>query len=303
VRLLRGQYRRKVTVVTLLFAIVPFMLFSLFYFRINWNLKVEDIVGKYRSQVEAGADNINNIYLESSMQKMNYIAGNYEINRFLQGNYDEDFTTLLSFFQNSKRIIFDAMKADNLVSSIVVYAFNDSILSGEDIRNYRDSAISVNNEEQLKARILDPNNSGAIWVIGTENQKSGGAVSTATYIYMYRKITALGKPLGIAEIKLDFKRIVEQFQFDIPRDSFIAYIAKDGSRIIDIRNNLDAQAQRDGPEAAKDETDAAREYLTGNRLPYYVIPAALSNNDSILMFIPKKFVTIQSQFDKPSNIC
>lgn len=275
----RVQFRHKIMLTMLLFLTIPFVAFCSFYVFRNWGNRVDDILKSYSSQLKTCVDNTNDILTESCY-KADYINCNYDIGVFLSTEFVDDLPTMMTFYQNT-RGIFRALAIDSYINSIRVFTFNKSVLSEEYIKKFQESDMYMKNEQDLKARILDPNNLSFVWKYRTIAEENRGK---KTYICLYKRIMSVDEPLGITEIKIDFKNICEQFKFTIPEYSFILFIPNDGSESILLNSYKISE---------KDASVSAYDYLKNKkRSAYYIIPMKLkSNSDEVCMFIPKAHIT------------
>ena len=266
------KYRQKLILTLLLFTIPPLLFFSVYFFTVSLKNKTREVQNDIGILIDNGLENLNSAF-SSSMEKLAVLDRNYQLQFYLKTREVGDMIGVMDFFANINRI-YDALRAGDQNWRISIYAFNNRIYASSFI-HYASELDRKLLTEVLKA------DAGAIIrrYHGTEEE----SLNSGGYLNIYKKnVGSDGKPVAIEEVRIGLHDLSRNFQFQIPRGSFILYLLPGGGSMV-LNNH-----------GAKRETvlAAVRDYTRGRRDGnYYLSGGYLKNNaGSVTLFLPKAYV-------------
>ena len=283
-KLYHFRYRQKISFVILIIALIPFITIGAFYLLKIRNEKTDEIIGNYKNQFRTSVDNVNSL-LDLNLQKAYYIISNNEINTFLLMENEMDLASSFTFNKNVKNMI-NALEIDNINSNptrnITIYVYNESILSGQYVKKITELESSIQNEVS-KADADFASDYSTIWKFrhfGTDPSSP----KKQDFLCLYKKYALIGeKLLAVVEVRIPWKKIVDQFKFEIPKDSFILYyMGNNSENMVIAANGINSDRIPGNFE----------EYLSkGKSGKYFVITMdTRPQHHKILIFLPKSLV-------------
>lgn len=279
------QYRQKITIIILIFTLLPLFILGPILLAWQWDIRVDEILGNYKNSISSSIDMTSRMVV-SSRQKFPYISSNDNLYTILTTDFFQNnpiaYKLIYTAYQNLREE-FGVFRMDGYDSVISVYAINDAAIPGEYSLDYKSlddktrnaMALRKNGEILYQYRIL-PNNFGR----------------NSEYYCLYGHVSNIKDLLGIAEIKIPFSNIRKAFEFKIPDKSFVVYIANKGSTQITLN----------GREADKNKIEqATKNYLENKNYGNYLAITKdisynkdmLSYKDKVVMFIPKAYIINQ----------
>ncbi len=276
------KYRHKLTVIILLFSILPIVIFSIFLFGRIWESNVESVLSKYKNQLDNSASAVD-ILFSSYVEKLLYINNNYHIINFLGTKEDLNLVGSMSFNEYLRNVI-GAMKTENLQTDIVIYTFYDigydsGYLRG--IEKFEDQG--GKDGKSLKDEIMEYEDGKILWkLIKFKNSYDSTAIET-DYLCLYKKILFINKPPAIIEIRIPFKQIIDRFNYEIPRNSFILYDQENSTETITVKS--ESMSKESVLEIV------ASRHINESESGYHIIERELKYGTSRLsIFIPKDYI-------------
>lgn len=278
-RLKHLQYRQKISFLILIFTLVPFITLGSFTLIRMWKSKVAEIVTSEEGKFKTSVANINNILL-TNLQKVNYINENSDLQIILSTNIDDDLASVFTSYNNVRSVLKAYKGVDNYSCLIRIYTSKGNIYNGEFSREFNELDLKTLTElmKQKGDKVL------CKYMDYTNSKYSQSPAETGKFICIYKPIeSGFNDYLAIAELMIPFRNILDNFQFDLPKNAFVVYLGNENSdKIILNSNNLDS----------KDIIKYTNNFLASKSLTkYYVKSEPLSlNSDKILIFIPKPYI-------------
>ncbi|QGQ95000.1 hypothetical protein EHS13_08940 [Paenibacillus psychroresistens] len=276
------KYRHKIALIIFIFTLLPMLVLGSFLTVKIWNSKVKDILEVKNAQLTSSVVGINSL-LSANTEKMIYINKNYYINNYLETNSDQNLLGIMNFSDYLQSVM-AAVKSDNSQTDVAIYALKDTNYDGEYLRSIQSLENEIgSNGMSIKDEVLKLNDGEIMWEFRSAKPAMNSDFK-ADYIFAYKKIESLNKPLAIIEMRIPFNQIISFFKYDIPKGSTIVYEADKGEKNIIIRTS-----QAVGLPIAQTEQQL---YLDEDKLSkYYVLSLKLySEVGNISMFIPRSLV-------------
>lgn len=220
------RYRHKIAVIIFVFTLLPMLVLGSFLTSRIWSSKVKDILAEKNAQLESSVLGIDAM-LNSNLNKILYINNNYYIINYLETNSDQNLLGIMNFSSYLQSIM-KAVNSADFQAEMVIYALKDTNYNGEYLR-------SISNIESeltaagisLKDEILSAADEQIVWKIRRE--KVNVNIDTELdYIYAYKKIISLNKPLAIIEMRIPLHQFSGFFQYDMPPGSYVEFDESNG---------------------------------------------------------------------------
>ncbi|MBP3964667.1 sensor histidine kinase [Paenibacillus lignilyticus] len=221
-KLNRLRYRHKVAAIIFVFALLPMLVLGSFLTSRIYSSKVKDILAEKSSQLESSVNSVNAL-LDSNVNKVEFINSNYFIINYLETTYIDNNLVRIMNFSDYLQSVMKAAKTENTQTEIVIYALKDTNYDGEYLRSIGSlESEQVDAATSLKDAILKTNNSEILWLI--KNAKlNANSTMKADYIYAYKKLISLNRPLAIIEMRIQLNQLIDFFPYDIPKGSYINF--------------------------------------------------------------------------------
>lgn len=277
----RLKYRHKIAIIIFIFTLLPMVIFGTFLTWKLWDSKVDEILQKTKSQLLSSVNGINNL-LTSNEYKSLYINNNYYINSFLETDSNDNLVGIMTFNDYLQSVLL-TINADKSGAILYIYSLKSTSYNGEYIRNIDGlGSAYVDDWESVKDEILGYADNDIIWKFRTLKGKQYN-YGVKDYICVYKKIVTLKKPLAIIEIRIPFNKVIDYFQYDIPKGSFIVFDMGNGQKTYTVKVG-------DGNIESGLEQSKLKE-IKGQQKDYYTINLDLKSDiGKISMFIPKNLI-------------
>lgn len=249
------KYRHKIAVSIFVFAFIPIVIFGSIMISKLWSDKVRDVLAKSNAQLASSANGIDSL-LSASVDKLLFLNNNFYIYNYLSTSTDQNLIGIMSFSDYLQSVV-KAMTAVNPDEGVAIYALKDTEYNGDYLR-------SIQNLEQaegagggsLKDEILAYQKGDILWKFRTLQDRTG---EPADYLFAYKTLMSLEKPLAIIETRLPVDQIMSFFPYDLPPGSFIVYDAGQKQTVIKASDPAMTRA----PESAKGYYTLTRELKPG----------------------------------------
>ncbi|SDX63619.1 sensor histidine kinase [Paenibacillus sp. CF384] len=221
----RLRYRHKVAAIIFVFALLPMLVLGSFLTSRIYSSKVKDILAEKQTQLESSASSVNAI-LDSNVNKVEFINSNYFIINYLETSYKENNLVRIMNFSDYLQSVMKAAKTENTQTEIVIYALKDTNYDGEYLRSIgsleNEQADASTSSTSLKDAILNTNNTELLWLI-KKAKLNANSTMKADYIYAYKQLISLNRPLAIIEMRIQLNQLINFFPSDIPKGSYINF--------------------------------------------------------------------------------
>jgi len=283
-KLEKMKYRYKIALIIFIFTLLPLGILGSFLIKKEWDGKVEDILNRNKSQLSFSVNSIDNLF-SSNADKILYINNNYYINNFLEYDSDLNLVGIMTFNDYLQSVML-AINSDNHGAEIYIYSLNDTTYNGDYIRGVEGLASANKNDwENVKDGILKYNDDEIIWMFRTlkGKQYKDGAKD---YICIYKKMVTMLKPLAIIEIRIPFNKIMEYFDYNIPKGSYIICSMDNGKKRYTIKTgdtDMESMPQLTEPNL-----------IEGTNRDYYIINLDLKYSiGRMSMYIPRNVIFME----------
>ncbi|SDX37840.1 sensor histidine kinase [Paenibacillus sp. CF384] len=214
------SYRHKIAAIIFVFAFLPMIILGSLMIQKVWSAKVQEIINKNDIQLTSSVNGINS-FLSSNMDKLMAINNNFYIFNYLDTKTDQNLVGVMNFSDYLQSVI-NAMKADNKAVNFQIYAIEDTNYDGDYLRSIQNlEKVRESLTSSLKDEILNYDDAQILWKYRTI--KAQFSAEESRYLFGYKKIMSLGKPLAIIELQIPIEQITDFFAYEIPEGSSIVY--------------------------------------------------------------------------------
>lgn len=276
-RLPHLKYRQKIAFTILVFSLLPLIFFGSSQFVSSWENRLKDILYIYDSQINNSVEKINDTF-KSYMDKAIFINSTPKITNFLDKSYSGDLVSYIDEYRALEDII-NALIINDKKENFNLYALNDTLFgNGYYVRR----VLELSEAQKKKYMNAFAESSDFIWEYVPSNETGPEGCFD---IHMYGRIQPAVNLVAISETKFTYSSIAREFEFNIPANSFIAYVSA-SDKIMLLKNNM---------QNGNNPVEIVENYLdTPSSGSFYVIEAKIeSNSDRVFMFLPKSYVTGQ----------
>ncbi len=279
----RLQFRQKITIIILIFAVVPFLFMGPALLIGQWNTRVNEVLEVYKNKIKYTTETISKMVM-AEFQMFPYISTNANLVTILSTAYNPnniaEYSLIYSAYQKARED-FSIFRLNGYNTLINVYSLDDSVYESE---------YSLNIQSLDQGIIQELENSPIGEVLHKYRIVPDNFGRNSGFYCLYSYVLNVRSKLGIAEIKLPFSNISNLFKFDIPDKSFVVYMANGGETVLTLNSGNVSENQIN-------QVVGGFNFKNTEDKKYYVITQDISlntndsaKNDRIAMFIPKAYI-------------
>lgn len=272
----RLKYRHKIAGSIFIFTLIPIVILGSVMIEKVWSEKVSDVLTKNNAQLASSVNGIDSL-LSASVDKILFLNNNFYIYNYLATSSDQNLVGIMSFSDYLQSVV-NAMTADNPQVDVAIYALKDTEYNGDYLRSIQnlDSA-EGSGGMSLTEEIIAVEKGQILWKFRTLRDKTG---EEADFIFAYKTMTSLDKPLAIIETRIPVGQIMNYFPYDIPKGSFIVYDSGQKQTLI---------------KGGDPDKESNPEHVSEGR--YYTIDLDLKPGvGKVTMYIPKRLIVQELQW-------
>lgn len=218
-RLPHLNFRQKITASILTFAILPLLVFGVYYLIQLWYNLTNELDKTYTNQMDTYVYDME-IKLAGKFQELRFINSNPQIISYITSDHSENLLNTITSAENI-RSIFDALESSNSQTSFL-YLYNDSIFETNNILHVQ--ALDSKLREEL---VSEPLNS---IVFKKRHLQDSYTNVWKDYICLYQLLTTMNHtPLAIVEIRMP---MTDFSTSNLPDNSFM--ILTDGGQMTEV---------------------------------------------------------------------
>ncbi len=218
-RLPHFNFRQRITASILTVAILPLLVFGVYYLISLWYSLTSDLDKTYTQQMDAYVYDMD-IKLAGKFQELRFINSNPQIISYITSDHNENLLDTITAAENI-RSIFDALESAGSQTSFL-YLYNDSVFETGNILH----------AQQLDSWLREKLVSQPLNSILFEKRRLQDSYTNVwkEYICLYQLLTTMNRaPLAIVELRMP----LDDFSADtLPNNSFL--LLTDGAQITEV---------------------------------------------------------------------
>lgn len=239
-RLSRLEFRKKLSILVLLFSFLPFFIIGIIYVSQAWTSRIDRLTGEFDKSVEGASSDIDGIF-KSNFLKINYINNNSIYRKLLGKNLTDDMQEVYTLFRNVHEAFMAYTSVDGQQTSLRVYVYNSKAYLGEytGLKEDLDPDTEKRILAQMDSKIIMDNR--ILRDLNTKRERH--------YFNIYKTVLAdiaSGQTgvTAITELRLPVATVANALKFELPADTFVVYMGESQKPVL-LKSNAIPQEKAD----------------------------------------------------------